>query len=34
MDVEVIGLGLALLIAGGVALMWLIALAEEHARKH
>lgn len=34
MDVEVIGLGLAILIAGGVALMWLIAFGAEHARKN
>jgi hypothetical protein len=33
MDVELIGLGLAILIVGGVALMWLIAFGEEHARK-
>jgi len=33
MDVEVMGLGLAILVACGVALMWLIAFGEEHARK-
>lgn len=33
MDVELIGLGLAILIVGSVALMWLIAFGEEHARK-
>jgi hypothetical protein len=33
MDVEVVGLVLATLIACGVALMWLIAFGEEQARK-
>jgi hypothetical protein len=33
MDAETIGLGLALLVAGGVALMWLIAFGAERARK-
>ncbi len=33
MDAEAMGLGLAILIACGVVLMWLIALGAEHARK-
>ncbi len=33
MDVEVIGLILAILVACGVALMWLIAFGAEQARK-
>lgn len=33
MDVEVLGLGLAILIACGVALMWFVALGEKRARK-
>jgi hypothetical protein len=33
MDAEALGLGLAIVIAAGVVLMWLIALGAEHARK-
>jgi hypothetical protein len=33
MDAEAIGVGLALLVAAGVALMWLIAFGAERARK-
>jgi len=33
MDAEAMGLGLAILIACGVALIWLIALGAEHAGK-
>jgi hypothetical protein len=33
MDAEAMGLGLAILIAGGVALIWLIALGAERAGK-
>jgi hypothetical protein len=33
MDVEAMGLGLAILVACGVALTWLIAFGEEHARR-
>lgn len=33
MDAEALGLGLAVLIAGGIALIWLIALGAERARK-
>jgi hypothetical protein len=33
MDAELMGLGLAIVIACGVALMWLIAFGEEHAHK-
>jgi hypothetical protein len=33
MDAEAMGLGLAILIAGGVALIWLIAFGAERARK-
>jgi len=33
MDVETLGLGLAILIAGGIALVWLIALGAERAGK-
>ncbi len=33
MDAEAMGLGLAILIAGGVALIWLSAFGAEHARK-
>ncbi len=33
MDAEAMGLGLAILIAGGIALVWLIALGAERARK-
>ncbi len=33
MDVEAMGIGLAILIACGVALMWLVAFGKEHARK-
>ena len=33
MNAEAMGLGLAIFIAAGVALMWLIALGAEHARK-
>jgi len=33
MDAEVMGLGFAILVVCGVALMWLIAFGEEHARK-
>jgi len=33
MDAEVMGLALAILVGGGVALMWLIAFGAEHARK-
>lgn len=34
MDAESMGLGLAILMAGGVALIWLIAFGEERSRKH
>ena len=33
MDTESMGLGLAILMAGGVALIWLIAWGAEHSRK-
>ena len=33
MDAEALGLGLAIFVAAGVALMWLIALGAERARK-
>jgi len=33
MDAESMGLGLAFLIACGVAVMWLIAFVSEHSRK-
>jgi len=33
MDAEAMGLGLAIFVAAGVALMWLIALGAERARK-
>ena len=33
MDAEAVGLGLAILVAGGVALIWLIALGAERASK-
>ena len=33
MDAETMGLGLAILVAGGVVLMWLITFSAERARK-